>query len=219
MGKRSGRMRAWMIENAYLVTMGCVLAMVVGCAIYTQALREEQAAGIQAAADAPEIRETAAPSPSPAITPLPTIAPLTLRPMALVQSAGAWPVDGEILRAYDAQSSTYWEKLGTWQTHMGIDVAGAAGEAVKACMDGTVSRISRDALWGWQVSIVHDGGRETRYAGLESCIVQPNTRVTRGQTIGTLMQSIPCEAELPPHLHLEMLRDGKHQDPEAILPE
>lgn len=219
MGKKRGRVRAWMIENAYLVTIGCMLMMVVGCAIYTQTLKEEQAAGIQAAAEAPEIRETAAPSASPAVTPLPTIAPLTLRPVALVQSSGVWPLDGDILRAYDAQNSIFWEALNSWKTHTGLDIAGKPGDAVKACMDGTVSHISRDALWGWQITLTHDNGRETRYAGLENAVVQPDMHVACGQTLGTLMETIPCEAELPTHLHFEMFIGGKHQDPEATLPE
>ncbi|MBQ7885952.1 MAG: M23 family metallopeptidase [Clostridia bacterium] len=219
MGKRIRRMRAWMMENAYLVTIGCVLAMVVGCALYTQALREQQAAGIQAAADAPEIRETATPSAVPTVTPLPTIAPLTVRPAALTQRGGAWPVEGEILRAYDVQESVYWEKLGLWRAHMGLDIAGEPGETVGASMDGTVSSTTWDALWGWQVIVAHDGGRETRYAGLESCTVKPGMSVRRGQTIGTLMESIPCEGEMDTHLHLEMRRNGQYQDPEATLPE
>lgn len=218
MGKRSGRLRTWMIENAYLVTMGCVLAMVVGCALYTQALREEQAAGIQAAADAPEIRETTVPSAAPTVTPLPTIAPLTIRPAALMQSS-TWPLDGEILRPYDAQNSVRWEALGSWQTHTALDIAGNPGDAVKASMDGTVASVSLNPLWGWQVSITHEDGRETRYAGLEIALVQPGARVTCGQILGTLLETIPCEAELPTHLHFEMLRDGKHRDPEATLPE
>lgn len=218
MGKRSGWMRTWMIENAYLVTMGCVLAMVVGCAIYTQSLREEQAAGVQAAANAPEVRETSVPSAVPTVTPLPTLAPLTIRPAMLLQSS-TWPLEGDVLRPYDAQNSVYWEYLGVWQTHAALDIAGNPGDAVKACMEGTVTSVSRDPLWGWKITLTHDSNCETRYAGLESAVVQPGTRVTRGQTIGTLLESIPCEAELETHLHLEMLRDGKKQDPEAALPE
>lgn len=217
MGRKN--IRAWMIDNAYLVTIGCVLMMVAGCALYTQALREAQAAGVQAAANAPEIRETAAPSASPDVTPLPTIAPLTIRPAMLTQSGGAWPVEGEILRSYDAQNSAYWETLNIWRPHTGLDIEGEAGESVKACMDGTITSVTWDALWGWKVTIAHDGGRETSYAGLENAIVMPGVHVTRGQILGTLMESIPCEDEMPTHLHLEMRRDGRTQDPEATLEE
>ena len=73
MGKRIRRFQVWMMENAYLVTIGCVIAIVAGCAIYTQDIRNGQ--GVQAAAaDAPEIREAALPSHTPIVTALPTIA-------------------------------------------------------------------------------------------------------------------------------------------------
>ena len=209
------KMKDWMMDNAYLMTLGCVIAVVLGCALYTKALKETD---VQAAAGAPEIAMSMQPTATPRVTPLPTIAPLTLRPMTM-ERGGAWPIGGGIVRAYDAQRSVYWEALGAWQAHMGVDIAGTAGEAVIASMDGTVESAVLDALWGWRVCIRHDYGREMCYAGLESCVVQPGMRVRRGETMGTLMESIPCEAELGTHLHVEMLRDGKHQDPEATLEE
>ena len=217
MGKQIRRFQTWMMENAYLVTIGCVIAIVAGCAIYTQDLRERQ--DVQAAAGAPEIRETALPTSMSSITPLPTIAPLAVRTEALVQRGGVWPVAGSVMRVYDAQKSVYWASISVWQTHMGLDIGGQPGESVRACLDGTVISTAWDTLWGWRVCIAHDGERETRYAGLESCSVQAGAHVRRGQTIGTLMESIPCEAELDTHLHLEMLREGKRQDPEASLAE
>lgn len=209
------RIKEWMMENAYLMTLGCVIAVVLGCAMYTKALKGTD---VQAAAGAPEIAETEAPTAAPRVTPLPTIAPLQLRPMT-VRREGAWPVSGTILRAYDAQTSVYWEAIGAWQVHTGLDIAAAAGEAVTASMDGIVEEASVDALWGWRVCLRHEDGRLTCYAGLENCIVQPGMRMRRGETIGTLMQRIPCEAEMGTHLHFEMIRDGKYQDPEATLQE
>ena len=70
------RVREWMMEYAYLVTLGAVIAVVAAGAIYTGQLRRD--GGMQAAAGAPEILHSAAPTATPAarITPLPTIAPL-----------------------------------------------------------------------------------------------------------------------------------------------
>ena len=213
MGKM--RIKDWMMDNAYLITLGCVLAMVVGCALYTQGLRNTQQADVQAAAGAPEIEQTAAPTQR--VIPLPTIAPLVVRELA--PKGAVWPLEGRILRVYDAQESTYWASLDAWQTHLGLDIAGDAGAYVKACMDGTVKSVTCDPLWGWRVCIGHDGGRETTYAGLEGSAVQAGERVRRGQIIGTLAAQIPCEAEMAAHLHLEMTREGRHQDPEATLEE
>jgi len=220
MRKWSRRFRAWMMDNAYGVMLGCALAIVVGCAMYTQDIREKQQTQVQAAAaGAPEIRMTAQPTHTPVVTPLPTIAPLSVRPAALVQRGGIWPVTGSVMRAFDAQQSIYWETLGIWQVHKGLDIGGEPGERVRASHEGTVTSTAWDTLWGWQVCIAHDGERETRYAGLESCCVQTGVRVRRGESIGTLMERIPCEGEMETHLHLETLRAGKYQDPEAMLEE
>ena len=217
MKKRNRRFQAWMMENAYWITIGCVLAMVAGCAMYTEGLRSGQ--DVQAAAQAPEIRKSAAPTKAPTLTPLPTIAPLAVRPAALVQTGAEWPVQGRVIRTFDVHRSVYWAALGAWKTHNGLDIEADAGESVMACMDGTVTGAAWDALWGWRVRIAHDYGGEMSYAGLESCTVHAGDRVRRGQTIGTVMERIPCEAEMQPHLHLELRRGDRYQDPEAVLAE
>ena len=57
------------------------------------------------------------------------------------------------------------------------------------------------------------------YSGLESSVVSIGESVTRGQTIGTLLERIPCEGEMLAHLHLQVRNKGMMQDPEAMLPE
>jgi len=49
--------------------------------------------------------------------------------------------------------------------------------------------------------------------------VTKGQRLNRGQEIGTLLETIPCEAEMKPHLHLEMEREGRMQDPLTMLEE
>ena len=217
MGKRIHRLKAWMMENAYLVTLGCLMAIVVSCAIYTRDLRQSQHSGVPAAADAPETQMTAAPTLTQAPTPLPTIAPLGVRPAALVDRGGEWPVNGRILRAHDLQQVVHWQALDMWQTHHGLDIAGDAGEGVKACLDGEVTHAAWDEMWGWRIRIRHADDRETVYAGLASCLTAVGESIRRGQIIGTLLESIPCETEMGTHVHLEMYRGGKAQDPEASL--
>ena len=212
------RMSDLMTEYAYWVTIGAVIAVIAGSAIYTRGLRETQETGIQAAAEAPEAIET--PTPLPAATPLPTIAPLLVS-YAPIRPGGStvWPVDGRVLRTFDAQELVYWEALGCYQTHPGLDIAGAAGEEVRCAMDGTVTGAVHDALWDWRVTVEQTNGRTAVYAGLHTCTVLIGQNVTRGQALGTLLEKIPCEAEMEPHLHMELYRDGIAQDPESMMPE
>ena len=48
------RMKAWMMDYAYLVTLGAVIAVIAGSAIYTQQVKKRSEALVQAAADAPK---------------------------------------------------------------------------------------------------------------------------------------------------------------------
>ncbi len=210
------KIRRFMIEYAYLVTIFAVLAVVAGSAVYTRSLQRARDTGVQAAAPAPEIQVP--PSPTPRITPLPTIAPIVVRPMQL-GGGTVRPVSGGVLRAHDAQTAVYWPSLETWQAHSGLDLAGEAGENVRSLADGTVIRAARDALWGWRIAVEQADGHVVTYAGLESSQVAEGQTVARGQALGTLLGRTPAEGEMPAHLHIESRRNGIMQDPEVLLPE
>ena len=218
MAKKSlrARVRAWMIEYAYLVTLGTIAAIVASSALYAYGMRRESS--IQAAAQAPEIEPEATNTPKPELTPLPTIAPLTVR-SAMITERTAYPVSGEIVRGYDAQEAVYWETLACYKPHTGLDIAGEAGEDVCAIADCTVEAIRRDELWGMSVETAIADGRSLIYRGLEMAAVREGQKVSRGQPLGTLMGRIPCEGEMGAHLHVELIKAGRHQEPEAILPE
>lgn len=214
------RMRDWLYEYAYLVTLGAVLAVVAASAMYTSRLHAQQAADVEAAAGAPEIRETALPTTEPVVraTPLPTIAPLTLRPSALYPGGGkVWPVSGEVVRGYAQDELVFWEAIGCWQAHLGVDIRGQAGEEVLCIMDGVVDHISRDEIWGYRVCVAQTDGTKATYAGIAVCTVLEGQSVTRGNALGELLAAIPCEAELGAHLHLTLEAEGHVVDPTALL--
>jgi len=215
------RMRAWMTEYAYLVTAGALAAIVAASAMYAYRLQGKES--VQAAADAPETaaRQTADVwAQKPAVTPLPAIEPLAVRAEHPgMYGATAWPVSGGIIRGYDAQEAVYWGALGCYMPHAALDIAGEAGEEVAAIADGAVETTGRDELWGCRATVLQTDGRRMHYAGLEAVYVTAGQSVTRGQPIGVLMPRIPCEAELGAHVHVEMTRDGKRQDPGVMLPE
>lgn len=218
-GSALQRVREWMMEYAYLVTLAAVLAVVAAGAIYTGQLRRDS--GMQAAAGAPETLHSAAPTATPAaqMTPLPTIAPLKVHYQALETRTGTvWPVDGDIVRGYDPERPVLWEALSCVQVHAGVDIAGEAGAGVRCAMDGVVKEAVRDELWGWRIRVTHMDGSEAVYAGLESCDAAQGQTVTRGQQLGILLERIPCEREMETHLHMELWQEGEICDPALILP-
>ena len=221
-----GRAREWVLDNAHLVTLGAVLAVIAASAMYTREI-EQRTGEVQAAAQAAELAASPAaeavtplPELAASASPLPTIAPLTLSLQA-VRPGGAtvWPVSGEVLRGFDGDTPVLWEALSCVRVHAALDVGGEAGEEVLCVMGGTVSRVVRDELWGWRAEVEQTDGSRAVYCGLALCTVSPEQNVTRGQTLGTLMESIPCEAELGPHLHLELTRDGRRENPLELLPQ
>lgn len=209
--------KAWMNDHAYLITMGAAVAVIVATGMYTEYLKG-QAPNVQAAANAPEVAQSAVPSVRPTVTAMPTIAPMDVGALSL-RSGGStvMPVSGAVVRGYAPQTPVYWEALSCIQVHRGMDIAGEAGENILCVMDGTVREAVRDELWGWRVRVAQMDGSEAIYAGLALCAVMPGEHVTRGETIGVLMDAIPCEAELGAHLHVELTRDGEQADPMMIL--
>ena len=209
------RAREALLEHAYLVTLGAVVTIIAATAMYTSRLRACEEAGVQAAAQAEELRETA--SPTPEVTPLPTIAPLVAHTSAVMLGGSTvWPVSGKVVRGHDTQTSVLWEALSCWKVHTGLDVSGEAGEDVLAVMDGVVSAVTMDALWGWSVLVEQTDGSLATYVGLSCAEVTQGQSVTRGCVLG-LLGEIPCEAELGPHLHYALTVDGATQDPSPLL--
>lgn len=211
-------MKEAMMEYAYLITLLAAVAVIAASAAYTHHVKAQ--GSVQAAAHAPEIRESAASSaqtPEPAPTALPTIAPLVIRPAVLVTQGREKPVSGAVLRGFSLDEPVYWPALSCIQAHAGTDLKGEQDEAVRCMADGVVARIVNDPLWGIRVRVDHEDGNTVDYAGLGYAEVCAGQRVYAGQTLGALAAEIPCEAELGAHLHLEMEREGVRLDPMSLL--
>ena len=144
------------------------------------------------------------PSPTPEPTPEPVMF--------------AWPVEGEIIGAYSPEALVWSETLGQWQSHPGIDIAAAAGEAVAACAEGTVKEAWEDPLWGNVIEIEHRLGYVSTYANLSTLnMVAPGDAVAAGQIIGAVGNTAGCESEMPWHLHFSLTRDGAPVDIQKLL--
>ena len=86
----------------------------------------------------------------------------------------------------------------------------AYGQDVKAAADGVVSFSGVQNGYGQTVVIDHDGGRQTRYAHLSQEFVRAGDVVAEGQVLG---KSGNSGRTTGPHLHFEMLVNGRPVDP------
>lgn len=103
---------------------------------------------------------------------------------------------------------------GSRAMHAGVDIPGPLGTPVYATADGIVGRAQRAGGYGNLVEIQHGQGIETRYGHLSSILVQPNSRVKRGQLIGLMGSTGRSTGS---HLHYEVRLDGKAVNPMPFL--
>ena len=127
------------------------------------------------------------------------------------------PVKGEIICPFSLESLSYNATTRDWRLHDAVDIACSGGE-VLACMAGTVTEVYEDDLLGTTVVIAHDGGYETRYSNLtEKPTVKVGDQVSAGAVIGAVGNTAMTELSDQPHLHFQVLEEGKPIDPTAFL--
>ncbi|WP_439547652.1 M23 family metallopeptidase [Falsiroseomonas sp.] len=102
--------------------------------------------------------------------------------------------------------------------HKGIDIPAPAGAWVRAAAAGTVTTIRRTrAGTGLEVELRHADGLVTRYAHLGAVaptLANGRRRVAEGEAIGRIGRTGITTGT---HLHLEVLREGRHLDPAPFL--
>lgn len=129
-----------------------------------------------------------------------------------------YPLAKEITKAYSGDNLVYSQTMQDWRVHQGMDLRAKVGDLVKAIAEGKVEDIYEDALLG-NVIVISHGTLEARYCGLgDTALVKQGAVVKAGQEIGSV-GTVPLELAEEPHLHLELRRDGKLENPEDILTE
>ncbi|HEX3026136.1 MAG TPA: M23 family metallopeptidase [Clostridia bacterium] len=124
------------------------------------------------------------------------------------------PVQGSVITKYSPDTPLYDKTMDDWRVHDGVDIASDQGTPVKACADGTVTAVTKDAILGQVVEITHGGGLKSLYANLSTNVtVKKAQKVEAGQVIGCVGQTAQGEISLVPHLHFAMTKNGNYVDP------
>ena len=98
--------------------------------------------------------------------------------------------------------------------HKGVDFAGALGSNVVAVAAGVVTWAGERSGFGKLIEINHGDGYVTRYAHNESMLVSVGQTVTRGEPIALMGSS---GRSTGPHVHFEVLRNGRQVDPLSYI--
>ncbi len=121
------------------------------------------------------------------------------------------PVEGRTSSAFGMRLHPIYR---TWLAHNGEDIVAPRGTPVRATAAGIVARAAAAGSFGNLVEIEHDAVYRTRYAHLDAITAQVGQEVLRGDLIGTVGST---GAATGPHLHYEVLVQGKQVDPTEYL--
>jgi murein DD-endopeptidase MepM/ murein hydrolase activator NlpD len=125
---------------------------------------------------------------------------------------GGWPTEG------GWQSSGFGLRTdpftGRKAYHEGVDIASRMGSVIKAMGGGVVSHAGEKNSYGLTVEINHGNGLVTRYAHASAVMVKVGDRVEKGQPVALVGTS---GRSTGPHLHFEVLRNGRAVDPQPFL--
>ncbi|MGM0974614.1 MAG: peptidoglycan DD-metalloendopeptidase family protein [Bacillota bacterium] len=122
------------------------------------------------------------------------------------------PSRGEGSFAYPAVGGYISSKMGyRWgKMHKGIDIARPSDRTIKAADNGTVVSAGMDGGYGNKIVIDHNNGFRTIYAHLDSISVSVGQTVSKGSKIGIMGTTGDSTGV---HLHFEVYKNGKMQDP------
>lgn len=98
--------------------------------------------------------------------------------------------------------------------HAGIDYSAPHGTSILASAGGRVRRAGPYGAYGRTIEIDHGDGLVTRYGHLSRILVQVGDLALPGQAIALVGST---GRSTGPHLHFEILRDGKQVHPDLYL--
>ncbi len=122
-----------------------------------------------------------------------------------------WPVSGRVASPFGPRPRPLGEGE---EFHRGIDIAAIAGSPVRAVAAGEVVFSGWAQGYGNLVTIRHGEGLITRYAHHSTNLVSAGESIAAGQIIGLVGSS---GRSTGPHLHFEVLQNGKAVDPRPFL--
>jgi len=130
-----------------------------------------------------------------------------------VMPSGRPVEDGWLSSRYGKRNDPF---SGKQDFHKGLDFAGKKGSEVIAVGDGVVSWAGKKSGYGKLIEINHGNGYATRYGHNQSHMVKVGDTVKKGQQIA-LMGS--TGRSTGPHVHFEVLRNGKKVNPSEFIGE
>ena len=198
------------LENPNRIEIGQVLRVTPPVASEGVAMAKPVSSGAATATAiaAGSTKPASAPASAPAASPAPASAPVaTAAPSSAATGeedlAWIWPGSGPVLAGFDEAKNK------------GLDIGGAAGDAVVASSDGKVVYAGAGLRgYGNLIILKHNNMYLTAYAHNQTLLVKEDQAVKKGQKIAEMGNSDADRVKL----HFEVRRQGKPVDPVKYLP-
>lgn len=116
-----------------------------------------------------------------------------------------WPCIGQITSHYGPRNNGF---------HHGLDIAAPRGTEVKVARSGIVEFAGWLNIYGRTVIVNHGNGNQTLYAHNNQTLVKEGDQVVAGQAVATIGSTGNATG---PHVHFEIIMDGKRVDPIRFL--
>lgn len=130
-----------------------------------------------------------------------------------------WPVEPDEGISASFLDASYEQRFGI--PHNAIDIPVPQGSAIRSAADGVVDSIVDNGL-GYSYIIVKHDGFATLYGHASNFFVAEGDTVRQGDVLAASggMPGTPGAGTLTtgPHLHFEVIREGKRIDPLTVLP-
>ena len=129
------------------------------------------------------------------------------------------PMNGAtVAKDYSSTELQFNDTLKQWEIHKAIDFLAGEDKSVYSVADGTVSNVFTNYLEGTVIEITHKDGVVSIYKSLAKNVdVQVGTKVSAGDKIGQVDETMAQEVNTGAHLHFEMQKNGKKIDPNNYL--
>jgi len=141
----------------------------------------------------------------------PVTEPLSVEPLSAAPTPppSRWPAAGVIIREF-----THGDTSRGIEEHLGLDIAGEAGDPVVAAADGDVDFVGTDDILGNYIEIRHGLDYVTIYGHCGRVDVGPGHRVRAGEQVAKMGHSGRTSIN---QVHFEVWQRGEAVDPRKLL--
>lgn len=153
---------------------------------------------------------------APAVEPPPNVTPpVTVPPVTMLA-----PIEGDytVGKNFSDDNVVWYSTLKRYKTNLGLDLVTEAEANVVAVLDGTVTEVTSNELFGTVVTIDHGQGLKTVYQSLaDGVTLKQGDAVTRGTVIGKTSNTMGINLDLGKHLHFEVFLNNVNVNPNDYI--